>query len=256
MSKTSTRQSIKKHKKNSYIVVGFITLFVILTLAITFWWIKDLFIVKDIYIYGNQQVKSEDIKTIIKIKSGDKLFGFKLSEVYKKLKTYPWVKEAEIRRELTGIVHIRIKEAIPIAILNLNDKHYLIDTEGVILENLTDTRAFFLPILKEIDPSKYASAYKEALEFVKFINDRKLFSNAGALQIFGHRPEDLSVKIDTLTIKIGAGDFEQKLARLDFVRQEMIRRNIPADTIDLRFSNKIIVKPNESVDNAKKKATR
>ncbi|MCX8069112.1 MAG: FtsQ-type POTRA domain-containing protein [Thermodesulfovibrionales bacterium] len=256
MTKTNTRQSIKKHKKSTYVFFAFTAIFTLISLVFTIWWVKDLFIVKDIYIYGNQQLKSDDIRTIIKIKKGDKLFGFSLSELYKRLKTYPWIKEAEVRRELTGLLHIKIKEATPIAILNLKDKYYLIDIDGVILEEFSDTRAIFLPLFRDIDPSRHNPAYKEALAFVRFINEKKLFSNAGSIQIFGHRPEDLSMRIDNLTIKIGAGDFEKKLSRLDFVRQEMIKRNIPADTIDLRFSNKIIVKPNENIENAKKKATR
>ncbi|HIJ59931.1 MAG TPA: FtsQ-type POTRA domain-containing protein [Nitrospirae bacterium] len=256
MNSTSTKLSIKKHKKRKYYLITLIVLFSLIILASTLWWVKNSIKVKDIYTYGNQQVKSDDIRAIMKVKKGDKLFSFNLSELYNRLKSYPWIKETEIRRELTGILHIRIKEATPIAILNLNEKNYLLDNDGIILEDLSDAKAFFLPVLKDIDPTKHNASYKEAIDFVKFMNEKKLFLNTGSLQIFGHRPEDLSIKIDNLIIKIGAGDFERKLTRLEFVRQEMIRRNIPADTIDLRFSDKIIVKPNESLDNVKKKTTR
>ncbi len=51
------------------------------------------------------------------------------------------------------------------------------------------------------------------------------------------------MKIDKIVIKVGKGDIEKKLERLEFVREEIQKRNMTVEYIDLRFANKIIVKP-------------
>jgi cell division septal protein FtsQ len=65
----------------------------------------------------------------------------------------------------------------------------------------------------------------------------------GDIEITGTRPEDLSLKIDHIVIKVGRGDFEKKLERLEFVKDEIQKRNMQVATIDLRFANKIVVRP-------------
>ncbi len=42
---------------------------------------------------------------------------------------------------------------------------------------------------------------------------------------------------------MGAGDFERKLTDLQFVKEEIAKRNIRVEYIDLRFANRIVVKP-------------
>ena len=49
--------------------------------------------------------------------------------------------------------------------------------------------------------------------------------------------------IDGMEIKVGEGSYEQKLARLFELIDEIRSRPIEVDYIDLRFANRVIVKP-------------
>ena len=100
----------------------------------------------------------------------------------------------------------------------------------------------FLPIIKDIDHNRNREAYAEAVKFVNVLNRRTL-SYGGSIEITGQRPEDITLKLGSIAIKIGAGDFEKKIERLEFAKDEIEKRNIAVEHIDLRFADKIIVKP-------------
>jgi len=252
-----TLRGRSRKRQAIFIIIG--CLIALLGLLYSLFLLRGVFKIRDIYIYGNQQLRVDDIRSLIKIKRGDRLFDAPLSELYKRLKSNPWIKEARVRRELTGLVHISIKEASPAALLQYRGRTYLIDTDGVLLEDIGETKTFFLPIIKDIDPVKSKPAYREAISFIRFLSEKRPFENPSGLEISGSRPEEIYVVVDGVRIIIGSGDYEVKMGRLGLVRKEISKRNIAVDTIDLRFTNKIIVRPKEgkqSKDNAEKKASR
>ncbi|HCZ12465.1 MAG TPA: hypothetical protein DHV16_09505 [Nitrospiraceae bacterium] len=125
---------------------------------------------------------------------------------------------------------------------NIAGRPYLIDRDGNILEPLKEGTVLFLPIIKDIDHNRNREAYAEAVKFVNVLNRRTL-SYGGSIEITGQRPEDITLKLGSIAIKIGAGDFEKKIERLEFAKDEIEKRNIAVEHIDLRFADKIIVKP-------------
>ncbi len=244
-----------RKRQTLFIIIG--GLIALLGLLYSLYLLRGVFKIRDIYIYGNQQLRVDEIRSLIKIKRGDRLFDTPLSELYERLRSNPWIKEARVRRELTGLVHISIKEASPAALLQFRGRTYLIDTDGVLLEDIGETKTFFLPIIKDIDPFKAKPAYREALSLIRFLIEKRPFENPSGLEISGSRPEEIYVVVDGVRIIIGSGDYEVKMGRLDLVRKEIIKRNIAVDTIDLRFANKIIVRPDEGKhrnNNVEKKA--
>ena len=56
-------------------------------------------------------------------------------------------------------------------------------------------------------------------------------------------PRIFRCKVDGMLVKVGHGEYEEKLQRLLELEDEIMRRGIPVDYIDLRFANKVIVKP-------------
>jgi cell division septal protein FtsQ len=57
----------------------------------------------------------------------------------------------------------------------------------------------------------------------------------------------MSVNVDGIVVKIGEGDYEDKLARLADIEEEIKSRNIAVDYIDLRFANRVLVSPVNAV---------
>ncbi len=232
----------RKEKKRLRLIIAFTAFFLFGAFGLYFF-IANYTLAKEIVFIGNHHIKNDELMALIKIKKGDKLFGISGKELYARLIASPWVKDATIRKELSGRILINITEAVPVAILNISDKHFLIDRDGNILEPMKERTILFLTVIKDIDPDKNKDAYAEAVKFVNILHAKRVMASEGILEITGQRPEDIALKLDNILIKIGAGDFDKKLERLRFVKNEIKARNMLVEYIDLRFANKIVVKP-------------
>jgi cell division protein FtsQ len=197
---------------------------------------------------GNHHLKSEELSALIRIRKNSELFGVSGRDIYTRLRQSPWIRDAVVRKELSGRVLIKVNERVPVALLILADKPFLIDNEGYVLEQMKEGAILLLPVIKGIDPARDGQTYAEAVKFVGVLHDRRVLSYQGDVEITGQRPEDITLKIDKIIIKVGMGDFEKKLERLEFVRDEIQKRNMTVEYIDLRFANKIIVKPAHQED--------
>ena len=235
-----TLQRKKESKKIKFAVFMGI-LFIVSGIAMYFF-ITHSFSVKEIVFIGNRHLKNDELRSLIKVYKEDELFGVSGRELYGRLRRSPWVRDAVIRKELSGKIVVNVTEAEPIGIFNIAGRPYLIDRDGNILEPLKEGTVLFLPIIKDIDHNRNREAYAEAVKFVNVLNRRTL-SYGGSIEITGQRPEDITLKLGSIAIKIGAGDFEKKIERLEFAKDEIEKRNIAVEHIDLRFADKIIVKP-------------
>lgn len=231
----------KEKKRLKFIII--LTAFFLFGIFGVYFFIANYILAKEIVFIGNHHIKNGELMSLIKIKRGDKLFSVSGKELYARLSASPWVKDAAVRKELSGRMLINITEAVPVAILNISDRHYLIDKDGNILETVKEGTVLFLTVIRDIDPDKNKDTYAEAVKFVNILHAKRVMASEGILEITGHRPEDITLKIDNILIKIGVGDFDRKLERLQFVKNEIEARNMLVEYIDLRFANKIVVKP-------------
>lgn len=215
----------------------------IVSCAGAFYGAKKMVVVSDMTFTGAKHLKAEDLKALVRVRKGDELFGVSSSEIRTRLMKSPWVKDAVIRKELTGRIEVYIFEAVPRAVLQTQDRSMLIDRDGVLLEEVKPSAQIVLPILRGIDPVQMRDAYREALAFAEVLQARRGTLTQGDLIISGSRPEELALLIDQVSVRIGSGEFERKLTDLQFVREEIAKRNIRVEYIDLRFANRIVVKP-------------
>lgn len=139
---------------------------------------------------------------------------------------------------------MHVTESVAIGVLALNDKSWLIDREGARLEDIRQQQQYFLPVIRT-DPDLNIEAYNEAVILAGILYDKKAMAKSGNTEISGARPEDITVRVDDLTVKIGAGSFPEKLEKLNFARNEIVRRNMKVEYVDIRFADRIVVKPHK-----------
>jgi len=237
----------QKTRKRIRFFVFIFSLFLIAGSAMYFY-VNNYVFVKEVVFTGNRHLDRDELMLLLMVRNGDRLFSIAGSELYNRLRKSPWIKDAVIRKELSGRLLISLTEAVPFAILSMAKKPYLIDKDGVILEEVKEGTVFFLPVIKNINPYKNRDAYIEAVRFTGALNNHRIYPYSGNIVITGQRPEDLTLKVDDIYIKIGAGDYDKKLERLKLVMNEIEKRNMSMaiEYIDMRFSNRIIVKPSGS----------
>ncbi|GAB4483087.1 MAG: hypothetical protein OHK006_03110 [Thermodesulfovibrionales bacterium] len=191
---------------------------------------------------GNEHLTDEEVRLMTGLRSGENMFGISSKNVHRKLRESPWIRSVSVRKEFPGRVEVRIREAAPFALLDMKGKLFLVDDAGRMLEELKSDTIPFLPMIAS-DPFKEQDAYREAVSFVQSIRKSGILANRERIEIVSHAPQEMSVAIDGMVVKVGAGDYEEKLQRFAETEQEIRKRNIPVDYIDLRFAKKVVVKP-------------
>jgi cell division protein FtsQ len=198
--------------------------------------------IREINFYGNRHLSVDDLNALTGCSTRSRLFSVSSGEIYRRLKKSPWIKEAMVRKDLTGRMDVHLTESVAVGVLLIDDKSWLIDREGVRLETIRQEPTYFLPVVKT-DPSVNREAYQEAVALAEILYDKKVMAQSGNIEITGTRPEDITMMADDLVIKVGAGEFLKKLDKLNFVKEEIARRNMKVEYVDLRFADKIVVKP-------------
>lgn len=232
-----------KNRKIILIVAGSI----ISVLFIIFLSIKVL-IVRHIVITGNKNITEQQIRNALALKEGSSIIYPGSKTLYERLKKISWVKDVVIRKDLNGTLTIHIKESTPVAIAMANEKAYLIDYEGQVLEDFTEKlkdNQIFLPLLKDIDPFTNKDTLQSAVALLNFINSKGVIKSKDEITITGTQPDNLTITMNNIRIIIGNGDLENKFAKYIIVNSEIQRRGLNVQYVDLRFPDKVIVKPLE-----------
>lgn len=226
----------------------FTILVFLILLSIAVFSFYKLFTIRQIVIIGNKNLSEREVKVGIGIKEGDFLFYPSSKELYERLKKIAWIKEAAIRKELSGKLIIYIYESTPVAVLELNERKYLVGEEGSVLEELTEKvkdSQIILPIIKNIDPFKNKDALAESVRLLNFFKSKGLIKSEDEVLLTGENPDTLTIKINGFPIIFGKGDYEAKLSKYLLILAETQKRGIKLQYIDLRFTDRVIVKPIE-----------
>ncbi len=210
---------------------------------------KTLFPVKEIVFSGNKHVSESELKAIMGINVNESLLELSSKELEGRLLKSPWIKAVSFRKDFPHRFTVRIEESMPYALLEMNGRTFLVDDKGSLLEELKGESIPFLPIISG-DPFKNSSVFSEVLNLVKTMKDKGFIAMKDRIEIIiphGAGPEDISMQVDGMLVKVGHGEYEEKLQRLLELEDEIMRRGIPVDYIDLRLANKVIVKPIDEV---------
>lgn len=232
--------------KKGYLVLALVILLacagVVLSLALLRAGAR-MFPVREILFSGNTHMTEAELNTLAGVRPGDGLFSVSSRAVSSRLLQSPWIRTAIIRKDLPDRLMIRVSEAIPFAILDRKGHPFLIDEKGRLLEKIESDSVPFLPIISA-DPERMHESFIEAIRLAAVVKERKIATERNRVEIIANvkTPEELSLVVDSVVIKIGRGDYEQKLERLFALEEEIRKRMVTVDYVDLRFANRVVVK--------------
>ena len=204
--------------------------------------VPSAFRVKAVELSGNEHLTDEELKQVIGLKGNESLLTLSGRKVYEKLKGSPWIQAVSVRKEHPSKLLIRIRETEPFALLDMKGKMFIVDDRGKLLEELKDNSVPFLPVILS-DPYHEKEAFREAVNLAKAIKIMGVLHRSQRIEIIAHQPNEIAADLDGVFVKVGAGDYEEKLARFLQIEDEIRKRNITVASIDLRFAKKVIVKP-------------
>lgn len=205
-----------------------------------------------VLVSGNQRLSHGEVLALLSGLRGESLVWTDLGAWRTRLLASPWVRDAALRRSLPSTVEAFVRERQPIGVGRINDDVYLVDDEGVLIDQYGPQYADLdLPIIDGLsapanDRGSWADRPRAELA-------------ARAVAAFRARPEiarrvsqidvsDLHNATVILTADptiIALGD-DQFLARLQTYLElaPALRERVPEiDYVDLRFDGRIYVRP-------------
>lgn len=210
---------------------------------------------------GQQRLSTGEVLALVEGLRGQNILAVKLDEWQQKLLSSPWVENATIRRVLPATVEIAIQERQAMGIGRLGTAMYLIDPKGVLIDEYGPSYADIdLPIIDGL-----ASSPRDGGPIIDVA--RAEFA-ARVIAAIGARPEiarrvsqldvgDLHDAIvildgDPALLRVGESDFVARLQQYIDLAPALRERLAAIDYVDLRFDERLYVRPVKAVAHAKK----
>lgn len=207
--------------------------------------------VERIVVQGNHRLSPGEVVAVLDGLRGENLLRTDLAAWRERLMASPWVREATLRRLLPSTVEVTVSERAPIGIARLNGDLYLVDRAGMIIDAYGPRHEDFdLPI---IDGLSASTAQGVRDEEARADLAARVIASLGSKPAVARRLSQVDVSDlfnaaiildgDPALIYVGSQDFLPRLeSYLGLV--ETLRARVPEiDSVDLRFDNRIYVRP-------------
>ena len=188
------------------------------------------FEVKEVSVRGLKELTEKDILTLAAIPAQQNLLAVNIEALGKRVSANPWVKNIYIGREMPSRLVLEVRERNPVAMVKQSSDFYLMDNEGFVFKKLGKGDEVDLPILTGIDGKEKGKSklLLSTLNLLKTMSASGRYNYLGAISevnvddIFG-----LSLLTDAgLYLKLGTGNYENKLKQLNVVMADVEKRGM------------------------------
>ncbi|MGB1360599.1 MAG: cell division protein FtsQ/DivIB [Alphaproteobacteria bacterium] len=198
--------------------------------------VNNGFAVKDVILYGRKNSYKDEILKQTNIEYGQSIFSIDVNEIKQNIEKISWIKSVSVERQFPNRINIKIKERKPIAIWQLNKKHYIIDKNGTVITDKDIEKFSYLKTVVGKD------ANKKAVSFLKLIASDPAMSQIVEAGVYvSKRRWDLLI-LDKVTVKLPAYDAKNAWLVLGKYAREKNLLARPISVIDMRVPKKIFIK--------------
>ena len=224
----------------------------------------DALTVTRITVSGNTKLSRGEVVALLDGMRGRNMVFLDLEDWRQKLTGSPWVADAALRRVLPGTVDVFISERLPMGIARIADALYLIDERGAIIDEFGPNYADFdLPIIDGlsaapqdggalIDDTRAALAAK----LLASVRDHPgLAKRVSQIDVSDQRDVVVILKGDTAMVRVGEDQFAERLQSYVDLSPALRERVLDIDYVDLRFGERVYVRPQGSGPRPQKNKT-
>jgi cell division protein FtsQ len=204
-----------------------------------------------IIVRGNERLSAGEVLAVLNGLRGESLVWTDLDRWRTRLMASPWVRDAALRRSLPSTVEVVVSERQPIGIGRINTDMYLVDERGVIIDQYGPHYADLdLPIIDGLSaaPTADGSLTAEGRADLAARVIAALKAAPGARRLSQVDVSDLhnaSVILsgDPAVIQLGEDQFLARLQGYLDLAPPLRERVADIDYVDLRFDDRIYVRP-------------
>jgi cell division protein FtsQ len=192
-------------------------------------------------VQGRVNTDAEDILAAIDVERGTPTLSIDVAETREALESLPWVKSAQVERQLPGAVHVVIQEREAYALWQRGQRYTLIDKDGHAIADVPG-QIGELPLIVGADAPAHAFELFEALKTTPDLLARV----RGAVRIGERR---WNIHFDSLdngiTVRLPESGIAEAWARLADLqgKHNILGRDLTA--IDLRLADRLVVQMNQ-----------
>lgn len=197
---------------------------------------------------GTRWMAPEEALALLDGLRGSSMVTVKLESWRQKLLEAPWVDDVAMRRVFPGTVTVAITERQPLGIGRIKDALYLLDRDGVVIDEFGPKYAEFdLPIIDGLSGGDGATDEARAALAGRVLGELQRRPDL-ARRVFWvdvSNPGDAVVmlKDDTALVHTGDDQFVDRVqAYLDY-KPRLIENVTQIDSADMRFGDRVFVKP-------------
>jgi len=203
------------------------------------------FRVRNVLVEGRVETKSGDILAALKAERGAPLLDIDVAAAKARLEGLPWIKSAEVERQLPDTLRVKVEERKPFALWQLGQRLSVIDREGVVIVKDNVGRFADRPLVVG------EGAERRAAEILDLVASEPAISKAvdAAVLVSGRR-WNLRLK-DGLDIRLPENDVGNALALLSKLDKDdrLFSRDIVA--VDMRLPDRLTVQLSEDAAKAR-----
>jgi cell division protein FtsQ len=201
---------------------------------------------------GNERLSAGEVLALVDGLRGRNILTIDLKEWRARLLASPWVEDASLRRVLPGRVEIELHERRPMGIGRLNGALYLIDADGIVIDEYGPNYAEFdLPIIDGLAtrPPQRASAIDEsrahlAARLIASLAARPdLAQKISQIDVTDAHDAVVLLEDDTTLVRLGDRDFAERIESYLELAPTLKERVSAIDYVDMRFDERLYVRP-------------
>lgn len=212
---------------------------------------SEFLAVSRVTVRGNTRLSTAEVDALVQGIRGQNILSADLNEYQRRLMESPWVAGATMRRVLPGTIEVRILERTPMALARIDDRLYLVDAAGVVVDEFgPEYREFDLPLVDglvltdangvpSVDPARaeLTRQFLEALQATGALRQR-------VSQIDVSTPGNVTVLLDadSTAIQLGDAKFAERLRTYEELAPTLRERLREIDYVDMRFDERVYVK--------------
>ena len=208
--------------------------------------------VSGIFVSGNYRLSNGEVLALVDGLRGHNILTISLAEWRKRLLASPWVEEARLRRVLPSRVDIAIRERLPMGIGRLSGSLYLIDRHGIVIDEFGPSYADMdLPIIDGLAaaPNEGESAIDQAraelaARVIAGLEERPdLAERVSQIDVTDAHDAVVILEGDTAMLRLGDDEFVDRIQEYLDVAPALRERVADIDYVDLRFNERLYVRP-------------
>lgn len=201
---------------------------------------------------GNQRLSTGEVLSLVEGLRGQNILAVRLDDWQKKLLASPWVEGATIRRVLPSTLEITVHERQPMGVGRLGTAMYLIDAKGVIVDEYGPSYADIdLPIIDGLAASPHdggsiidAARAEFAARVLGALSTRPdIAKRVSQLDVADLHDAVAILDGDSALLRLGDSDFVARLQQYIDLAPALRERLPGIDYVDLRFDERLYVRP-------------